>query len=141
MDDRQRLEELINELNMYKAQAELLNQQIETLKVSISELVMALETLDELKGKKGVETFVPIGAGSFLITEIKNTEEIIVGVGAGAAIKKKVGDAQESIKNQKEELEGLLNRMMGDLQNISEIIVQKSPEAEKLLQQLEGTQG
>ncbi|HNS25110.1 MAG TPA: prefoldin subunit alpha, partial [Methanobacteriaceae archaeon] len=66
MDDRQRLEELINELNMYKAQAELLNQQIETLKVSISELVMALETLDELKGKKGVETFVPIGAGSFL---------------------------------------------------------------------------
>ncbi|WJI09950.1 prefoldin subunit alpha [Methanobacterium sp. CWC-01] len=141
MEDRQRLEELINELNMYKAQADLLNQQIETLKVSISELAIAMETLDELKGKEGVETFVPIGAGSFLITEIKNTEEIIVGVGAGAAIKKKVGDAQESIKNQKEELEGLLNRMMGDLRNITEIIVQKSPEAEELLQQLEGTPG
>ncbi|MEN6329225.1 MAG: prefoldin subunit alpha [Methanobacteriaceae archaeon] len=141
MEDRQRLEELINELNTYKAQADLLNQQIETLKVSISELAIALETLDELKGKEGVETFVPIGAGSFLITEIKNTEEIVVGVGAGAAIKKKVGDAQESIKNQKEELEGLLNRMMGDLQKISEIIVQKSPEAEELLQQLEGTPG
>ncbi|HNR25774.1 MAG TPA: prefoldin subunit alpha, partial [Methanobacteriaceae archaeon] len=97
MDDRQRLEELINELNMYKAQAELLNQQIETLKVSISELVMALETLDELKGKKGVETFVPIGAGSFLITEIKNTEEIIVGVGAGAAIKKGHGQRTGSL--------------------------------------------
>lgn len=141
MEDRQRLEELINELNMYKAQADLLNQQIETLKVSISELAIAMETLDELKGKEGVETFVPIGAGSFLITEIKNTEEIIVGVGAGAAIKKKVGDAHESIKNQKEELEGLLNRMMGDLRNITEIIVQKSPEAEELLQQLEGTPG
>ena len=141
MEDRQRLEELINELNMYKAQADLLNQQIETLKVSISELAIAMETLDELKGKEGVETFVPIGAGSFLITEIKNTEEIIVGVGAGAAIKKKVGDAQESIKNQKEELEGLLDRMMGDLRNITEIIVQKSPEAEELLQQLEGTPG
>ncbi|NYT18227.1 MAG: prefoldin subunit alpha [Methanobacteriales archaeon] len=141
MEDRQRLEELINELNMYKAQADLLNQQIETLKVSISELTVALDTLGELEGKEGVETFVPIGAGSFLITEIKNTEEIIVGVGAGAAIKKKVGDAQESIKEQKEELEGLLNRMMGDLQKISEIIVQKSPEAEELLQQIEGTPG
>jgi prefoldin alpha subunit len=141
MEDRQRLEELINELNMYKSQADLLNQQIETLKVSISELTIALETLEELKGKEGVETFVPIGAGSFLITEIKNTEEIIVGVGAGAAIKKKVGDAQESIKNQKDELEGLLNRMMGDLQKITEIIVQKSPEAEALFQQLEGTPG
>ena len=141
MEDRQRLEELINELNMYKAQADLLNQQIETLKVSISELTVALDTLGELEGKEGVETFVPIGAGSFLITEIKNTEEIIVRVGAGAAIKKKVGDAQESIKEQKEELEGLLNRMMGDLQKISEIIVQKSPEAEELLQQIEGTPG
>ncbi|HMK53374.1 MAG TPA: prefoldin subunit alpha [Methanobacteriaceae archaeon] len=138
MEDRQRLEELINELNMYKGQADLLNQQIETLKVSISELAIALETLEELKGKEGVETFVPIGAGSFLITEIKNTDEVIVGLGAGAAVKKKVTDAQESIKQQKEELEGLLNKMMDDLKKITEIIVQKSPEAEELIQQLEG---
>lgn len=141
MEDRQRLEELINELNMYKGKADLLNQQIETLKISISELATALETLEELKGKEGVETFVPIGAGSFLITEIKNTDEVIVGLGAGAAAKKKVTDAHESIKNQKEELEGLLNKMMGDLQKITEIIVQKSPEAEELIQQLEGNPG
>jgi prefoldin alpha subunit len=140
MEDRQRLEGLINELNMYKGQADLLNQQVEGLKASIAELTIAMETLDEVEGKGEVETFVPIGAGSFLITEIKNTDEVIVGLGAGAAVKKKIADAQESIKEQKEELEGLLNKMVGDLQKITDIIVQKSPEAEALIQKLEGEQ-
>jgi prefoldin alpha subunit len=123
---------------MYKSQADLLNQQIEGLKVSISELTIALETLEEVEGKGEMETFVPIGAGSFLITEIKNTDEVIVGLGAGAAVKKKISDAQESIKAQKEELEGLMNKMTGDLQKITDFIMQKSPEAEELIQKLEG---
>jgi len=141
MEDRQRLEAIINELNMYKAQADSLNQQIETLKATISELSLAEETLDSIKGKKQMETLVPIGAGSFLITEIKNTDEVIVGLGSGAAAKKKVEDAYESIEEQKKELETLMNKMVGDLQKISEIIVQKSPEAEELIQKLEGTPG
>jgi prefoldin alpha subunit len=141
MEDKQRLETIINELNMYKAQADALNNQIETLKATISELTLAEETLDSIKGKKQMETLVPIGAGSFLITEIKNTEEVIVGLGSGAAVKKKVEDAYDSIEEQKKELETLMNKMLGDLQKISEIIVQKSPEAEELIQKLEGTPG
>jgi prefoldin alpha subunit len=140
MEDRQRLQNIINELNMYKAQADALNQQIETLKATISELSLAEETLDSIKGKKQMESLVPIGAGSFLISEIKNTEEVIVGLGAGAAAKKKIEDAYESIGEQKKELETLMDKMMKDLQKISEIIVQKSPEAEELIQKLEGTQ-
>ena len=74
MEDRQRLEEIVNELNAYKAQADTLNQQVETLKDTITDFTVAQETLDSIKGKKSPETLVPIGAGSFLITEIKNTE-------------------------------------------------------------------
>jgi prefoldin alpha subunit len=88
-----------------------------------------------------METLVPIGAGSFIITEIKNTDEVIVGLGSGAAAKKKVEDAYESIEEQKKEIETLMNKMLGDLQKITEIIVQKSPEAEELIQKLEGTPG
>lgn len=101
MEDRQRLEEIINELNAYKAQAEMLNQQVETLKATIADMEIAQETLDSIKGKKSPETLVPIGAGSFLITEIKNTEEVIVGLGSGAAVKKNIDDAKESIEEQK----------------------------------------
>lgn len=139
MEDRQRLEAIINELNAYKAQADMLNQQVETLKATIADLTIAQETLDAIKGKKSPETLVPIGAGSFLITEIKNTEEVIVGLGSGAAVKKNIDDAKESIEEQKKELDEIMQKMMSDLQKISEIITQKSPEAEALIQKIEGT--
>lgn len=141
MEDRQRLEEIINELNAYKAQAEMLNQQVETLKATIADMEIAQETLDSIKGKKSPETLVPIGAGSFLITEIKNTEEVIVGLGSGAAVKKNIDDAKESIEEQKKELDNIMQKMMSDLTKISQIITQKSPEAEALIQKIEGTQG
>ena len=141
MEDRQRLEEIINELNAYKAQAEMLNQQVETLKATIADMEIAQETLDSIKGKKSPETLVPIGAGSFLITEIKNTEEVIVGLGSGAAVMKNIDDAKESIEEQKKELDNIMQKMVSDLTQISQIITQKSPEAEALIQKIEGTQG
>lgn len=141
MEDRQRLEEIINELNAYKAQADMLNQQVETLNATIADMSIAQETLEAIKGKKSPETLVPIGAGSFLITEIKNTEEVIVGLGSGAAVKKNIDDAKMSIEEQKKELDNIMQKMMSDLQKISQIITQKSPEAEALIQKIEGTPG
>lgn len=138
MEDRQRLEALVNELNTYQGQAEVLQQQIETLNATIAELTVALETLDTVKGQDNKETLVPIGAGSFLITELKNTDEVIIGLGAGVAVKKKVDDAKVTIAEQKKELEDLRDKMSLDLQKITEYIMQKSPEAEELMQKVEG---
>ena len=140
MEDRKRLEAMVNEINTYQSQADVLNQQIESVKATISDLNTATETLETIKDKKDAETLVPIGAGSFIITEIKNTDEVIVGLGAGVAVKKKINSAQESVKDQKKDLEALLNKMMDDLKKLTDIIVRKTPEAEALVQKLEGTE-
>ncbi|AEG18853.1 Prefoldin subunit alpha [Methanobacterium paludis] len=137
MEDRKKLEQLVNQLNAYQQQAEVLQQQMEGLNVTITELTIAEETLAAIKGKDNAETLVPIGAGSFLITELKNTDEVIVGFGAGIAAKKKIGDAEESIAEQKKELEGVMKNMTDNLQKITDFIVKKSPEAEALLQKVE----
>ena len=137
MDDRQKLEQMVNEINMYQEQLDILNQQSETIKVSLNELNSAEETLKSIEGKKGTETFVPIGAGSFVITELKDTDEVIVGLGAGAAVKKSVNEAKEDISSQKKELEELMNKMNEDRQKLTDFIVRKSPEAEALLKKLE----
>lgn len=139
MEDRERLESIVNELNMYQGQADVLNQQVETVKATISDLKSANDTLESIKNKKGTETLVPIGAGSFIITELKSTDEVIVGLGSGVAVKKKIDDAETSVKKQSEDLEALLNKMMDDLKKLTDIIVQKTPEAEALIQKLEGT--
>ncbi len=138
MEDRQRLESLVNELNAYQQQAEVLQQQIETLNATISELSVAMDTLTTVKGEDNKETLVPIGAGSFLITELKNTDDVIIGLGAGVAVKKKIDDAKVTIAEQKAELEELREKMSSDLQKITEYIMQKSPEAEELMQKVEG---
>jgi prefoldin alpha subunit len=139
MDDRERLNNLVNELNMYQSQADILNQQMETVKANIADLTIAEETLRSIKDKKDSETLVPIGAGSFIITEIKNTDEVIVGLGAGAAVKKKIDDAEESIGAQKKDMDAVQSKIMQELNKITEFIVTKTPEAEALIQKLEGT--
>ena len=101
MEDRQRLESMVNELNAYQQQAEVLQQQIDSLNATITELSVAMDTLSTIKGEDNKETLVPIGAGSFLITELKNTEEVIIGLGAGVAVKKKVDDAKDTISRTK----------------------------------------
>ena len=139
MEERKKLEAMVNEINMYQGQADVLNQQMETVKSTIADLNIATETLETIKDKKDTETLVPIGAGSFIITEIKNTDEVIVGLGAGVAVKRTIDSAKESIKDQKTDLEALLNKMMTDLNKLTEIIMRKTPEAEALIQKLEGT--
>ena len=138
MEDKQRLESLVNELNAYQQQAEVLQQQIETLNTTITELSVAMDTLETIKGEDNKETLVPIGAGSFLITELKNTEEVIIGLGAGVAVKKKIDDAKVTIAEQRTEIEELREKMSADLRKITEYIMQRSPEAEELMQKVEG---
>lgn len=138
MEDRQKLEALVNELNTYQGQAEVLQQQIESLNATLTELTVALDTLDTVKGEENNETLVPIGAGSFLITELKNTDEVIIGLGAGVAVKKKIDDAKDTITEQKKELEDLRNKLTSDLQKITDYIMKRSPEAEELMQKVEG---
>lgn len=138
MEDRERLNQLVNELNMYQGQADVLNQQMETVQANIADLTIAEETLQTIKDKKDTETLVPIGAGSFIITEIKNTDEVIVGLGAGAAVKKKITEAEESIREQKKDLEAVSLKITEQLNKITDYIVRKTPEAEALIQKLEG---
>jgi prefoldin alpha subunit len=138
MEDRQRLEALVNELNTYQGQAEVLQQQIDSLNATITELSVAMDTLATVKGEDNKETLVPIGAGSFLITELKNTDEVIIGLGAGVAVKKKIDDAKDTITEQRTELEELRDKMSADLQKITDYIIKRSPEAEELMQKVEG---
>ncbi len=140
MDDRERLNQLVNELNMYQGQADILNQQMETVQANIADLTIAQETLQTIKDKKDTETLVPIGAGSFIITEIKNTDEVIVGLGAGAAVKKKITEAEKSIQEQKKDLEEVSAKITDQLNKITDFITKKTPEAEALIQKLEGNE-
>ena len=139
MEDQQRLQALVNELNMYQQQAELLQQQMEAMQATLGELESLENTVSALKEGDNLETLVPVGAGSFVNAEIKNTDEIIMSVGAGVAITKTIDDAQKTITSQKEEIRDAMAKMSKNIQTLNDMINKITPQAEQLLQKVQGS--
>lgn len=137
MEDQQKLEELVSQLNMYKQQSEMLQQQVEAVQASIAEVKILENTLDDIKDKDTIETLVPVGAGSFMNAEIKNQDKIIMSVGAGVAIAKNFEEAKKTTAEQKKELENSLDKLFENLQKITDIVAQLSPQAEQLMQKVQ----
>ncbi len=132
MEDQQRLNNILSDINVYRQQAELVQQQIELIQTSIAEIDALLETLDDLEGKESIEAFVPVGAGSFIKGELKNADEIIVSIGAGIAVKKDADGAREILKGQKEELKDTRDKMLANLQQISDVVGSLQAQAEQI---------
>ena len=132
MEDQQKLNELINEINAYNQQADLIRQQIELIQASIGEVDALSNTLDDLNGEKSVEAFVPVGAGSFIKGELKDTDEIIISIGAGYAIKKDAEGAKKIIAGQKKDLEDSLDKMLANLQQVTDILANLQGQAQQI---------
>ena len=138
MEDQQRLNNLLNEINAYRQQAELIQQQIELIQASIAEVDALSNTIDDIEGKESVEAFVPVGAGSFIKGELKSTDEIIVSIGAGLAVKKDADGAREIIAGQKEDLKDSLDKMLANLQQVSDIVGSLQAQAEQIAAAAQG---
>ena len=71
MEDQQKLQQILAQLEVYKSQSELYQTQIDAVQTSLAEIKILESTLDDISGKDTVETLVPLGAGSFINAEIK----------------------------------------------------------------------
>ena len=138
MEDQQRLNNLLNEINAYRQQADLIHQQIELIQASIAEVDALSNTLDDIEGKDSIEAFVPVGAGSFIKGELKSTDEIIVSIGSGIAVKKDAEGAREIIAGQKEDLKDSLDKMLANLQQVTDIVGNLQAQAEQLAAAAQG---
>ena len=138
MEDQQRLNNLLNEINAYRQQAELIQQQIEMIQASIAEVDSLFTTLEDIEGKESIEAFVPVGAGSFIKGELKSTDEIIVSIGSGIAVKKDADGAREILTGQKEDLKDSLDKMLANLQQCSDIVGSLQAQAEQIAAAAQG---
>ena len=138
MEDQQRFNNLLNEINAYRQQAELIQQQVELIQASIAEVDALSNTLDDIEGKDSIEAFVPVGAGSFIKGELKSTDEIIVSIGSGFAVKKDADGAREIIAGQKEDLKDSLDKMLANLQQVTDIVGNLQAQAEQIAAAAQG---
>lgn len=103
-----------------KRQMDQLAQQGQVMENAIAELAVTVEALNTIKGvKAGQETLVPIGAGSYIRAQIKDTETVLVGVGAGFSVEDKIPKAVETLTDRQKKLSESLNSLRKTLQELS----------------------
>lgn len=137
MEDQQKLQQILSQLEAYKAQIELYQQQVDAVQASIAEVKVLESTLDDIAKKDTVETLVPIGAGSFIKAEIKNEDKVVMSLGSGVAVTKTFEEAKATAAQQKQDLQDTLDKLFKDLQQLTDIVAQLSPQAEALMQRMQ----
>ena len=93
-DNEEQARAILFQLDMGKRQLEQLTKQEQMIEGAIMEVNSTIEALNILKSQRiGDEIMVQVGAGCFMKAKLTDTENVLVGVGAGMSVEKKVPDA------------------------------------------------
>jgi len=103
------------EMQMLQQHMQQVQEQIQSLHQQLNELKTIKESLEELKSVKNKKSIVPLGAGVFLETNIKEVKDVLLNVGSNVMVKKDVKDAQNILEKQIKELEKISYRMQNDI--------------------------
>jgi len=101
-------------------QLQQIEQQISTIDLQTKELTDLKDNLKELKNYSKKIIHTSIGAGIFLESELKNTDDVLLNVGAGVIIKKDTESAIKIIENQIEELKSIQSQMQSEFERLLE---------------------
>ena len=101
-------------IEYYKQQLESIDMQLQYLQSTLADYQRAKMTVGQLNGvDEDSEVLIPVGAGTFVNASLKNTSNVLIGVGAGIVIEKPADEAiiklDERIKRIQENLEKMLS--------------------------------
>ena len=129
-------EEVLREYEQCRNQAEILQQNLNLIDSNLGELMIVKKSLDELKdAKNGSEAFVPIGQDSFVKAKITDTKNVVVGVGAGIAVKKTIEEAKEDIEKRITELEKVKKDNASNFEQLVSKLRELEPSVQSIMAQ------
>jgi|APSaa5957512622_1039677.scaffolds.fasta_scaffold23648_2 prefoldin alpha subunit len=106
-------------------EAQMLNQQLQHLQQQLHSLDHQLEglenlksDLDSLKGQKDSKTYSSLNGGVFVESEIKESNSVLLNVGANVLVKKKKEEALELIENQLKELKQIRVKLENEVNKL-----------------------
>ncbi len=104
IDDQMR--QMLVEIRYLENSARVLQSRLDIVTAALSETLTAISTLEGTRGKSvDTETLLPIGSGSFVKAKLADSQNIIIGVGAGVCIEKPLEDSMKDLRLRSSELE------------------------------------
>jgi len=132
MIQREQINKKIVHLQVLEANMKILDERFKIITERVEELQKTRNAVEELKTTKPSKAMIPLGSGNFVFGSIDHTEDIVVGIGAGVAIKKKREQSIEILDDRLKELESILNEISGQMQIITEQSENIQSDIEKL---------
>jgi len=117
----QKLQQAYMQLQMIGQQLQSLDEQANAISTQTEELQKLKEGIGELADvKAGAKTFSQVGPGVFVKSQIADTSEVLVNVGAGVFVGKSVPAAQSTINKQIELISTHFSKVTGNIQMLNQ---------------------
>ena len=128
-------------------QAEGLMQQVNLVGGSINECQQAINSITEFENvEDGHEILIPIGSGTCIRANLVTPDSVIIEVGAGISVEKKLDEAKGNLKNRKEELikyqqnlQNNLNELMSKMKEMESVVAAAMSKQQKRPQPMQGS--
>ena len=132
--DQQELQTKYIQLQLLKQQLKEMIETRNTLVERMKELLVSTDALEKLGGvKKGEEIWSSIGSSAFVKSDIKDTENVLVGVGSGIVIKETRPKAIEILQARIGELKKIDQELISELTKFAQAIEMLEPQVEQLM--------
>jgi prefoldin alpha subunit len=126
-------------IEYHKQQLESIDIQLQYLQSTLADYQRAKITISQLNTvDDNSELLIPVGAGTFVNGSLKNTSNVLIGVGAGIVIEKTIDEAviklEERIKRIQENLEKMVSlgqKIQSDAEELSHKTQQMMEETQR----------
>jgi len=101
-----KLRQLITEMRMMEGTVNTLQQRLQVVLASVSELRLAKQSLGDLKDiESGSNLLVPVGGAAFINASLGNVDMVVVGIGADISLEMPYEDAVKDVDERLQEME------------------------------------
>ena len=136
------LRQLVTEMRMMEGTVNTLQQRLQVVLSSVSELRLAKQSLGDLKDiESGSNLLVPVGGAAFIKANLGNVEKVVVGIGADVSLEMEYNDAVKDVDERLQEMEKAqtsieqqLGQIMAQLQSHQSMAERLSAEIQQAVQ-------
>jgi prefoldin alpha subunit len=126
-------------IEYYKQQLESIDAQLQYLSTVLAEYQRAKVTVEQLHAAdSNTDVLIPLGGGTFVNGSVKDTSNVLIGVGACLVVEKSVDDALKKlderikkIQDNQEKIVSIGQRIQSDAEDLSQKTQKMMEEAQR----------
>jgi prefoldin alpha subunit len=108
--------------SVYQEQYGIVSQRLDEALGVMQRLNAALQTLENYKGIKGTNAFLPSGEGLFLKSKIDDSESFVIDVGGGYLVESPIESAKEVVSSRLEGVNAYMKKMYSERGSIEKAL-------------------